>query len=525
MSKDIKKKATPVASPPEHINVEKAESNPVASQTRMLKNYEVGSPFMKEVGGWIRDSAKTELQYPRSIKTFAEMRNHAIVDIGATVGEVFLTKSLLKGRWVAGDSKSQRSKDAAAMLNWNFKNLEGGGWYESLTNIITCFQNGFSWLEKVYANNDSIEHNGTFKYKLKKLAPRAADSIQEWIWKDPVTKRDLIGLKQYSAQTMNNPFNVISLNASQPVQGNVLNKPIPLEKICLFSWNSVNGNPQGRSDFLGAYKTFKEITMVEAYEILGVSKSLAGVLVVRVPTDHLNKAAEDKDSEEARALAKFQQQCAAIQAGDQTFLILGSDTQGENGAGKYVYDMTLQGIEGGAGNDSTKEIIAEKTKTILNTFAAGFLVTGDSGVGSYSLADTKQSIHAFYMERKLMFIADVLQRQIAKPFLELNQYKLAEAEMPTFEYGELDDADADIASKVGQRLASGGLFPKDKAMLFQLWKQCGLDPTHMDDKSIEDIIEMLTPETSRAGESGGTSGTGGTQAGGSNSSLNMENAP
>jgi len=519
MSEDIKEA-------PQPVDISKAESNPTPSQTRM-KFAETGQPFMKEVGGWIRDQAKYELQFPRSIQTFAEMRNHAVVDAGATVGEVFLTKSLLKGRFVAGNPKDQRSKDAAAFLNWNLKNLESGGWYEAITNIITCFQNGFSWQEKVYAKNDSVEWSDKFKYKLKKIAPRAADSVQEWVWKDAVTKRDLVGLKQYKSNTLNNPFNTINtINMTQSSSNNVLSPIIPLDKLLLFSWNGTNGNPQGKSDFIGCYKSYKELSMVESYELLGVSKSLAGVLVIRMPTDHLNKAMEDPTSDEAKALSAFKKQCSAIQQGDQTFIILGSDVQGENGNGKYVYDMTLQGIDGGSGSHSTKDVIAMKEKSILNSFAAGFLTLGDTGVGSYSLADTKQSLHAFYMERKLMFIADILQRQVAKQLLELNGWQMNESDMPMFEYGDLDDADSDIASKAAQRLGSVALFPKNKGMLLQMWRQCGFDPIELEDLPEEEILAMLTDFSSRSGDGmaeGMPSGTG--SANGNNSATNMENAP
>lgn len=517
MSEDIKEA-------PQPVDISKAESNPTPSQTRM-KFAETGQPFMKEVGGWIRDQAKYELQFPRSIQTFADMRNHAVVDAGATVGEVFLTKSLLKGRWVAGDSKNQRSQDAASFLNWNLKNLDGG-WYDVITNMITCFQNGFSWQEKVFAKNNSQEWDSKFQYKIKKIAPRSADSVQEWVWKDAVTKRDLIGLKQYKSNTLNNPFNTINtINMTQSSSNNVLSPIIPLEKIVLLSWNSTNGNPQGKSDFVGCYKSYKELSMIESLELLGLSKDLAGVLVIRMPTEHMLKAAEDSSSPEAVALNALKKQCGAIQQGDQTFIILGSDVQGENGNGKYVYDMALQGIDGGTGNGNTKDVIAMKEKSILNSFAAGFLTLGDSGVGSYSLADTKQSLHAFYMERKLMFIADALQRQVAKPLLEINQYKLNESEMPIFEYGELDDADADVASKVIQRVASVGMFPKEKAFLLDSLRQCGLDVTSLEDLTEEDLMSRLTDETSRAGEGKGTSGTGDSQKGGVTSSTNMENAP
>lgn len=504
------------------VEVSKAESNPTGNEAKNYRFKPVGVPFMTALGGYIKDSSKVDLQFPRSIKTFQEMRQHPVVAMGATVGEVFLIKSLFKGRAIAGKSSSERSKQAAKFLNWNLRNLEGGGWYDTCTNMVTCFQNGFSWSELVYGKTEAVEPQEGFPYMLRKIAPRAAESVERWLWKDELTRQDLIGLRQFKQTSYGSPSLVSNVVTSNYISQN---PAIPLEKIVLCSWNSKNGNPQGTSDFVEAYKPWKELSMIEAYELMGISKDLSGVLVVRMPNDHLMKAQSDASSPEALALTSFMKQAAAIQAGDQTFFILPSDTQGENGNGKYVYDMALQGVDGGSGkNYNTKDVIAMKEKSILNTFGAGFLTLGDTATGSYSLADTKQSLHAFYMERKLLFLADVIERQIFKRLLELNNFKLSEDEFPRFEYGELDDADADVASKVGQRLSSGGLFPLQKDMLIQLWRQCGLDCAVIEDMSEQEILETLTAYTSRAGESQGTSGTGDTQSGGSNSSLNSENA-
>lgn len=326
----------------ENIKVQKAESNPVPSDSR-LRLGEVGNPFLKAVGGFIEESKKKDLQFPHSLDTFDKMCSNAAVSAGITVGEVFLTKSLLTAKFEAGKAKTQASQDFADFLNWNIQNFEDTSWYEAITNIITFRKYGFSWLEKVFAKNDSIKWQGKYRYKYQKLAPRSQRSVREWKFDDPTLKRKLLGLYQWKPNTAVGSTLYQQLYPATQLEDKFLRR----EKFMLFSWNSTNGNPQGKSDLVDCYKSWKELEMISSYEVVGVSKDLGGVLVLRVPNDHINKAAEDPNSDEAATLKALQQNGAAVHSGDQTYILLGSDTQGENGNGKYVYDVELKGIEGG----------------------------------------------------------------------------------------------------------------------------------------------------------------------------------
>ena len=301
-------------------------------------------------------------------------------------------------------------------------------------------------------------------------------------------------------------------------------KALRREKFMLFSWNSTNNNPQGKSDLYECFQSWKELQMIASYEVVGVSKDLGGILVLRIPNDHINKAAEDPNSPEAAALNSLQKSGAAIHAGDQSYILLGSDTQGENGNGKYTYDVELKGVDGGSKAYQTSELIEVRKKDILNILGASFLLVGQDGNGSKNLADSKTQILAFYMERMLMFIRSVFEREFIKSLAEINEITLEQDEMPVMVFGELDEADAEVASKAAQRLGATGLFPKEKSMLLQMWRQCGYDTTEIEKFTIEELVEMLTPETTRSGDglaSGLPSGTG--KASGNNSSINMDN--
>ena len=252
----------------ETIQIEKAESNPSSSDSR-LRLGEIGNPYLKAIGGYIEESAKKELQFPHSLVTYDKMASTSAVSQGLTAGEVFLTKSLLATKFIAGVSGSEQSKDFAAFLNWNIKNFVGNSWYDAITNIITFRKYGFSWLEKVFAKNDSIKWSGKYKYKYKKLAPRSQKSVREWWFDDPILKRELYGLYQWVPATIIGQSNINPFTIQ-----NLTDKKVPREKFMLFSWNSTGNNPQGKSDLFDCYKSWKELEMITSYEVVGVSKDL-----------------------------------------------------------------------------------------------------------------------------------------------------------------------------------------------------------------------------------------------------------
>lgn len=503
----------------EAVAIAKAESNPNTSDTR-LRLGELGNPYIKAVGGFIEESKKKELQYPASLDTFDRMASNATVAQGIYAGEVFLTKSLLTAKFEAGKAQTQASKDFADFLNWNIQNFVGNSWYDAITNIITFRKYGFSWLEKVFAKNDSIKWKSKYRYKYQKLAPRSQRSVREWKFDDAIEKRNLIGLYQWKPSSA---VGNMMYGDAYPVR-NMNDTYIRREKFMLFSWNSTNNNPQGKSDLVDCYKAYKELEMINSYEVVGVSKDMGGVVVLRLPNDHINKAAEDPSSEEALALNALQKNAAAIHAGDQSYMILGSDTQGENGNGKYTYDVELKGIEGSGKQYKTSELIEQRKKDILNILGASFLMVGQDGTGSYNLADSKKQMLAFYMERILMFIRSVFEREFIKSLADINELSLEQDEMPVMVFGELNETDSEAASKMIQRVASVGLLPLHKDILIQAWQQCGFDTRTIEAEGEDSILERLTASTTRAGDGmkeGMPSGTG--KANGNNSALNMDN--
>ena len=499
----------------DQIQITKAEASTSVESTR-IRTGEVGTPNLRAVGSWIQNEMRRELQAPHNLVTYEKMRQDATVGAALGTAEAFLTKALAKAKFTT-NSKNPASKEFCEYLNWNLKNLKDVTWYESCINILSYLQYGFSWLEKVYEPNFSKKHS-KYPWKLKKLAPRSQHSVEQWKFDDD--SRTVIGLRQYQPQALN-----IGYTSYKPVSTNP-NEYMKRNKFLLFSWDSKNSSPIGVSPLNACYKAWKEKVLIEAMEVTGISKGIGGILTLRCPTEHINKAAEDPTSNEYASLMALQQQAALLHAGDQTFIMLGSDVQGENGNGKYVYDVSVTGIEGNSNAVSTDTIINDRKKAILDVFGAGFINLGNDATGSYSLADAKTSLHAFFMEKHMLFIQSVIQNDLVKQLMEVNKVSLEETDIPTFQLAALDEVNPEEYSKSAQRLAATGLMPRKKEFLMDVLTKCGWDVSSLEELTEEELLESLANpnDTSRVGDgmaSGLPSGTG--SALGNNSAINMDN--
>ena len=499
----------------ETIDIMKAEASQSVESTR-IRTGEVGTPFLKATGSWIQSEMRKDLAAPQNLVTYEKMRQCATVAAALGTAEAFLTKALVKAKFTT-NSKNPEAIEFCDYMNWNLKNLKDNTWYDSCINILSYLQFGFSWCEKVYEPNYSKKHS-KYAWKLKKLAPRSQHSIAEWQYDE--MGRTVTGLKQYAPMALN-----LGMSRTYGINTNP-SEVMKRTKFMLFSWDAKNASPIGVSPLNACYRAWREKTLIESLEITGVSKGLGGIVVLRVPTEHINKAAEDPTSNEYKTLQSLQSQAAMMHNGDQTYLLLGSDVQGENGNGKYTYDFTLQGVENGSNSVSTAEIINERKKAILDCFGAGFINLGNDNTGSYSLADAKTSLHAFFMEKHMLFIQSVIQNDLVKQMMEINRINLQEDDIPQFSLHALDEVNPEEYSKSAQRLAATGLMPRKKDFLMDVLTKCGWDVTSLLDLTEEELLESLANpnDESRVGDgmkNGMPSGTG--SSNGNNSAINMDN--
>jgi hypothetical protein len=284
----------------------------------------------------------------------------------------------------------------------------------------------------------------------------------------------------------------------------------------------------GVSPLDGAYNAWREKILLQEITNVGVTKDLAGMPVIEIPIDILNKA-EDPDSPEAVLVNALQNSMANISNGDQSFVILPSDVQGENGSGQRQYNLRFLGVDGGGKNFDCNELVEQRRKAIYTVLGSTNLIVGENGGGSHNLYEGKASMQTFYAERDNTIIEEMWNNQVFPMLLRINEWKVSKEDMPVWESGEIQPISNDEVSKAGQRSAAVGLFPKnDPKFLNEYYKKLGYDYRFDETLSADEVSKLTGDDVSRSGDgltSGMNNGVGtSTGSGGDASAGNSENA-
>lgn len=473
---------------------------------------ERGQPRIVTSSRFIQDKQEIDFQLPRWLCVTDQMYRDDTIYTSVEYTNLHVILALYRGEFKS--KSTQRSRTAADFLNYCIRNFSYGNWFDSLINATTDIQYGFSLLNIV------IEKKGYGSYAnswtIRKLASRDQKSLFGWLYNDQLTevlgaiqlpnfKQTLQVADKFQSQVSMASMRSLTQDTNYPILWS--------EQLMHFRYNPRNDNPQGNTPFKAAYQTWQEKQLVSKYEVIGVSKDLGGALILRVPNDLLEKAANPTLYEqEAKDYTSLQKDAADLHAGESSYIVLSSATDDH---GQFLYDVVFKGVDGGGKQYNTSDIIEQKKKSLHNIFGTGFLILGQDSVGSYSLASSKMSTHAHYIERDLTQKSLVI-NELAKKLLIANNIDLDWKDMPEFVPADPTEFDWDVVSKFIQRAKSvGGLTPQALEYLYT--------KVNFPIEGIEDL-DFVGKGQSRAGESGGTSGTGNSQSSGGNSSLNSENA-
>lgn len=306
------------------------------------------------------------------------------------------------------------------------------------------------------------------------------------------------------------------------------NVEVDMRKVAMVAYGATQSKPFGTSPLDAVYPVWKEIELINEYLLMGIQKDLAGTPVLRVPQDLLDEAA-DPNSVAAITLEKLKTHMGNLHAGDQSYIILSSDTWNENGSGAQQYDISFKGIDGVNKNFDLVSIIEQKRKIIYTVLGAADLITGENGGGSYNLLEGKTNLRAHYSKRDNLVIDEVWNNTIIPLILKMNGlFDEKVTDIPVYRHGDVQPVSLDELSKGTQRMGAVGLLPKyDIDFLNETYEKMGYDYRLDDDLTIEELKELLSEETSRSGDgmkSGLNNGTGDSTGGGDNSVTNTENA-
>ena len=456
-----------------------------------IKFGQSGDLGLRVLAGNIYEEDDPNLQWPYAMQTYKRMMKDATIAPALQLVEM----AIARVPWVVKVpvGKEDELKTQTDYLKSVMKDLDGQTWGEFIRQAATHNSFGFAATEKVfrYRRKDRGSKFTDGLIGLKKLAPIPQDTIMSWEF--DATGKDFVGLQQVPAQIQNSTW-----YAAQTAQRSTEPTKIPRKKFLLFRNMGAKNNPQGMSPLNSCYTAWRYKVALEQFESTGVSQDMRGLKVMYLPPQYLdpNASQEDKDVREY-----YERGMTNLHRNEQSALILPM-YRDENGNKMFEFDVVS--VRGQNAHDVDK-IITRYKKEIITSLMAGQLILGQEGGGSYSLAESLDSVTQMVIDTRLTAIKDQLNNDLIPQLFELNGWDITET--PYFDYGEVAQNSLDDISKFVQRIGAVGLLPQSPTLVNFLTERLGVDPEFKGDEEGEDFKSKLTNYESGAGE-GMTAGTG-----------------
>lgn len=477
-----------------------------------IKLGEQGFSGLKVHNGQILEETQRAFRYPEFIRTVAEMRNNP------TVGAAFNVYRMMISRvqWDVEPPKGASDKDLkrTEIVRQMMHDMDGQTWSQFIESVIPYLEYGFGINEKVFRRR--LKRNGS-KYNdglvgIKKLAPRSQDTISKWVFSEDGS--DLLGVEQ----DINHLQNAYKFQNRKNKDGKV---PMDRDKFLLFTASASKGNPEGNGLYKNIYLAFKQLTLLQEQELLGVAKDVQGILKIAIPPRYLDVNASPEDK---AAVTAFQRIIDNYNAGTQRGLLVPNMFDPETKLPLFTYE--LMESKGGAKYD-TEAIIKRLQGDILSALSVDILKLGAEGTGSFSLAESKSSVLAIAIDYRLREIAEVLNQDLMRSIYELNGWDTAV--MAKFVYADIEEISLEEFSKAIQRIFSTSAIEIDRDVMNRVREVIGV-PLKAADEEVdkEALPAVMTGQSSKSGagmEVGTTGdGTSKTSSGKDRSSNNSDNA-
>ncbi len=459
-----------------------------------LRLSEQGFNGLRVIAGIPMEECQRELTFPQSINTFKKMAKDGTIAPALNLVEMMIARV----PWRVEIPKGYEDKlaDKAEFLRQNMNDMEHS-WGSFIRQVVSFNRYGFSVHEKCYRyrtrENGSKYNDGLIG--LHKLPIRSQDTIVGWEWKNQ--GRDLSGVWQ--AVVKPSGVGSSTMYIADSVYGDKVK--IPRKKFLLFRTGSHKDNPQGESPLVGAWESWKYKKALEQVEATGISTDMNGFKILYIPPRYMQA---DATPEDKLVFETYKNMMRNAHVGQQSGFIL-PQVVDENNNEYFKFD--IKSVTGTKAYDTTK-VISRYSLEILTALMADFLVLGQSGGGSFALAENKITISEIAIEAKLLEIQDQLNHDLVPQLFSLNGWSTDV--MPFFQFGSVEKQDLDKLSAYIQRAAASGLLLKTPETVEWVHTQAGM-PYGLDESIEQDrdkFLEHLTAYESSAGEGMKTLGEG-----------------
>lgn len=351
---------------------------------------QLGSSGLTRYGGFVYEEFLTNLRWPYAAKVYTEMGDNDPV-IGSIL---YLAEMLIRNvDWtVKAASDSAADKEAAEFLRTCLDDMETS-WEDTICEILSMLQFGFSFHEIVYKVRRGPLENGMYKSKYsdgriswRNLPIRSQATIDEWVFSD---EGDILAVSQTAP-----PF-------YREVE-------IPLTKGLLFRTRVRRDNPEGRSLLRNAYRPWYFKKRIEEIEGIGVERDLAGLPVLQAPEGMDLWNSDDVNMVALRGTAE--ELIRSIRRDSEEGILL-----------PFGWDLKLLST-GSARQFDTNTIVNRYDNRIAITMLSDIILIGGDKSGSFALADVKKSLLASALEAQIKNIASTINKYAVPQLFQYNTF-------------------------------------------------------------------------------------------------------
>ena len=402
---------------------------------------ELGRTGAKRYAGRFFEEFLPELQGTRGVQVYKEMSANCPVCSAI----LFAIKMLIRqATWHVQPGGSQdEDRDAAQFVESCLHDMQST-WTDTVSEILSFLTYGWSVHEIVYKRRCGRKKNPRLESKFddgligwQKIPIRCQESLYEWEFDE---HDNLTAFIQMPAPS----YEIIR---------------IPIEKCLLFRTESTKGNPEGRSIFRGAYRSWFFKKRLEEIEGIGVERDLAGFPILIAPES------VDIWSPSNAALLKM---CTDFVQNIRRDALEGLTIP-------FGWELKLLST-GGARQFDTNEIIKRYDTRIAQTVLADFLFLGHGANGSWALSSDKTELFALAIGAFLDVICETFNRKAIPALVELNRRHFPNAEYPQLIHGDIETQDlSKLGAFVKEMCVIGLLTPDDELENF-LREQASLPP-------------------------------------------------
>ncbi len=392
---------------------------------------EMGSTGLNRYGTQVDEEFLPALKGSRAAKMYSEMEDNEPM-LGAYMNTMEnLVRQVYSSVKQAGNT--EQDIEAATFLDSCLYDMSYS-WGDTISEILSFIKYGWAYTEIVYKirrGNDTNNSKLKSKYDdgrigWRKFAIRAQETLDGWGFDE---NGGITGMYQTAMPSFNTKF-------------------IPIEKALLFRRRSRKNNPEGRSDFRSAYKSYYYKKNYEAYEGIGLEKDLVGVPVLYAPSEILNSD-DDKDKALVRSLQKL---LKGLKKGEQTYIML---PQIADEKGNQRYKLELLSVNRGSRQFDTDQLIRRLESRIAMVCLMDFLTIGHDKVGAYNANESKVDLFKSALNTTLDQIYEVINIHAVPRLFKLNNFQKL-TDYPIITHSKTDKVDLDILGNYIKNIADAG---------------------------------------------------------------------